>query len=86
MTGETSRPEVFVREFPVPRGKWRVSGEGGRMPRWREDGTAVYYVTPDDAIVRTEVRLEPSVTVLGSEVVLRIPRFDELRRQLGGGG
>src|SRR5262249_3398053 len=37
-------PEVYVQPFPNPAdGKWMVSKGGGRLPRWRRDGTDVFY-------------------------------------------
>jgi hypothetical protein len=34
-----------VRTFPNPSGKWQVSKNGGRLPRWRRDGKELFYVS-----------------------------------------
>jgi serine/threonine-protein kinase len=31
---EAGRPQVFVRPFPGPGGKWQISAEGGQYPTW----------------------------------------------------
>jgi Tol biopolymer transport system component len=39
--------EVYVRPFPSGVGKWKVSSNGGREPRWRRDGKELFYLQPD---------------------------------------
>jgi eukaryotic-like serine/threonine-protein kinase len=41
---ESGRSEVYVRPFPSGPGKWPVSTDGGVYPRWRRDGTELFYV------------------------------------------
>jgi serine/threonine protein kinase len=41
---ETGGPEIYVRSFPDGDGKWRISTNGGTIPRWRRDGQEVFYV------------------------------------------
>ena len=43
VTNETGRPEVYVRAFPGPGGKWQVSTGGGSEPQWRADGRELFY-------------------------------------------
>jgi Tol biopolymer transport system component len=52
---ETGRREVFVSSFPVSRGKWQVSLEGGDLPSWRKDGREIFYIAPDSRIMAVEV-------------------------------
>jgi serine/threonine-protein kinase len=40
---ETGRPEVFVRPYPGPGGKWQLSTEGGRGPIWSADGSEIFF-------------------------------------------
>jgi len=40
---ETGRPEVYVRPFPGPGGKWQISTEGGDEARWAPDGTEIFF-------------------------------------------
>jgi Tol biopolymer transport system component len=44
VSDESGRPEVYVRSFPDGGGKWQVSTNGGTAPRWRRDGTEIFYV------------------------------------------
>ena len=41
---ETGRNEVYVRPFPSGAGKWQISTDGGRWPRWRRDGKELFYM------------------------------------------
>jgi eukaryotic-like serine/threonine-protein kinase len=52
---ESGRVEVFVTQFPGPRGKWQISSNGGLYPRWRRDGKAIFYWTPDHMLTEAEV-------------------------------
>ncbi len=40
---ESGRHEVYIRPYPGPGGKWQISSEGGRWPRWRRDGQELFY-------------------------------------------
>jgi Tol biopolymer transport system component len=42
-SNETSRYEVYVAPFPPTGAKWVVSTGGGLVPRWRRDGTEIFY-------------------------------------------
>ena len=44
VSDESGRPEIYVRPFPDGAGKWQVSVNGGTNPRWRSDGSELYYV------------------------------------------
>jgi dipeptidyl aminopeptidase/acylaminoacyl peptidase len=44
---ESGRSEIYVRPFPTPAGgggRWMVSQGGGFAPRWRRDGTELFYI------------------------------------------
>ena len=43
---ESGREEVFVVPFPGPGGRVPISTEGGTNPRWRQDGTEIFYLSP----------------------------------------
>ena len=61
----SGREEIYVSPFPdaslAP--PVMVSIEGGRYPRWRRDGKAVYYLSPDSKLVEVEVLQGPSFKV-----------------------
>jgi hypothetical protein len=80
MSNESGRSEVYIRPFVEPPaagatasagatgGQWQVSGAGGIYPRWRPDGTELYYVGPNGEmmavpIVTTATTLEPGAPV-----------------------
>ena len=44
---ESGRREIYVTPFPGPGGRQRVSVSGGVYPRWRGDGTELFYRAPD---------------------------------------
>ncbi|MBZ5718916.1 MAG: protein kinase [Acidobacteriia bacterium] len=52
---ESGRTEVFVTQFPGPRGKWQISSNGGLYPRWRRDGKAIFYWAADHTLMEAEV-------------------------------
>ena len=64
---ESGRWEVYVVPFDAAKllsgagvesmqsGKWQISSDGGRVPRWRRDGKELFYIAPDNAIMAAEV-------------------------------
>jgi eukaryotic-like serine/threonine-protein kinase len=44
MSTESRRAEVYVAQFPGPGQKVPISIAGGTQPRWRHDGTEIFYV------------------------------------------
>jgi Tol biopolymer transport system component len=57
---ESGVAEVYVRPFPGPGGKWKVSTGGGLAPRWPGDGREIFYLSPDNKIMAVPVTLSPS--------------------------
>jgi len=57
-SNESGRWEVYVRSFPDGERKWPVSHLGGGQPRWRKDGTELYYVR-GDTLIAVKVSLKP---------------------------
>ena len=71
---ETGQTEVWIRDFPAREGKWKVSTNGGRAPRWSPDGKDLYYwrigaptgsapTASTDSLFRVRVDRAPSVVV-----------------------
>jgi Tol biopolymer transport system component len=52
---ESGLSQVYVAPFPGPGGKWLVSTAGGRLPRWRRDGTEIFYLAPDNTLMAATV-------------------------------
>jgi serine/threonine-protein kinase len=51
MSYESGSPEVYVRPFPGPGGKWQVSTGGGGYPKWSRNGKELFYETLDNKIM-----------------------------------
>jgi serine/threonine protein kinase/dipeptidyl aminopeptidase/acylaminoacyl peptidase len=54
-SNESGRDEVYVQSFPQPGRKRRVSADGGAMPRWRRDGTELFYVAANQFLTAVPV-------------------------------
>ncbi len=52
-------PEVYVESFPGGGDRKRVSARGGVQPRWRGDGSELYYLARDGTLVAVGVRTGP---------------------------
>jgi dipeptidyl aminopeptidase/acylaminoacyl peptidase len=55
-SNESGRSEVYVQAFPKPAGKWQISTNGGGSPRWRPDGTELFYLADDRRLMAVTVR------------------------------
>jgi Tol biopolymer transport system component len=77
---ETGPADVWIRDFPVGQGKWRVSINGGRAPRWSPDGKDLYYwrigaptgsaaTASTDSLFRVRVDRAPSVVVRNPQLL-----------------
>ncbi len=63
-SNETGRFEIYVRPFPDGPGKWRVSTNGGRQPRWSADGSELFYVEDGtNMLTAVPVSTGPTFTV-----------------------
>jgi serine/threonine protein kinase/Tol biopolymer transport system component len=52
---ESGKDEVYVAPFPGPGGKWQISTAVGTYPRWRRDGTEIFYLAPDNKLMAAAV-------------------------------
>jgi eukaryotic-like serine/threonine-protein kinase len=61
---ETGRPEVYVQFFeglaPGTQKRYRISQAGGGIPRWRGDGTELFYMTASGRLMSAPVRATDS--------------------------
>ncbi len=55
-SNESGRPEVYVRNFPGPGGKWQVSTAGGADAHWSADGKEITFRSPDQKVMAAAVR------------------------------
>lgn len=54
-SNESGSMEVYVTSFPSGNGKWQVSSGGGLEPRWRRDGTELFYLSREGKMMAVPV-------------------------------
>jgi eukaryotic-like serine/threonine-protein kinase len=54
-SSESGRDEVYVRPFPASGAAARISRNGGTQPRWKGDGTELFFLGPDGAVMASGV-------------------------------
>jgi len=55
-SSESGRWEVYVQSFPLSGAKWQISTGGGFEPRWKRDGTELFYLTLEGKLMAVEVK------------------------------
>jgi Tol biopolymer transport system component len=62
VSNESGREEIYVQPFTLPgsgsspaAGKWQVSREGGRRPKWRADGKEIFFRAPNGSPMTVDV-------------------------------
>ena len=53
---ESGRMEVYVRPFREAGGAWLISTTGGSDPRWRDDGSELFYLSSDRALMAVKIK------------------------------
>ena len=76
VSNESGSMEVYVSPFPSMTSKWQVSSRGGEEPRWRQDGSELFYLSPDGELMAVKVTAASGFEA-GSPVAL----FQVHRRQ-----
>jgi hypothetical protein len=54
VSDEPGRPEIFLERWPQDGRTWRVTSAGGTRPRWRRDGTGLFFLR-DGALMQTGI-------------------------------
>ncbi|HEU4333494.1 MAG TPA: protein kinase [Candidatus Eisenbacteria bacterium] len=75
-TDESGRREIYVQPLDGGTGKWQVSTDGGRDPRWRRDGTEIYYIAPGNLLMAVDVATTPEFTLGRPRIVTRQVAWD----------
>jgi hypothetical protein len=70
---ESGRSEVYVRAFPAPGARSRVSTGGGGDPRWRRDGKELFYQSADRMLMAVTVKADTSFTSSAPRELFRMP-------------
>ena len=65
-SNESGMYEIYVAPFPGPGGKRQISTAGGTFPRWRRDGTEIFYVAPDNKLMVAAVNGKGSSFEVGT--------------------
>src|SRR5580658_6790404 len=55
-SNESGKWEIYVTSFPDAHGKWQVSNGGGDEPRWKGDGSELFYLAADGKILAVPVK------------------------------
>jgi eukaryotic-like serine/threonine-protein kinase len=55
-SNESGVDEVYVQPFPASGGRWQVSNGGGITPRWKGDGTELFFIAADRNLMVAAVR------------------------------
>jgi Tol biopolymer transport system component len=56
-TNDSGIYQVVVETFPDPNGgKWQITAQGGVEPKWRRDGTELYYLGLDGKLMAVPVK------------------------------
>jgi hypothetical protein len=74
---ESGRWEVYVARFPDFTDKRQVSSAGGMQPRWRGDGTELFYLSLDGVIMAAGIGAGGAMSARGAGTagqVLEAPR------------
>ena len=58
MSNEAGPPEIFVRPFPGPGGKWQVSNGGGIYPAWSRTRSELIFSTPGRQLMSVAYSVE----------------------------
>ena len=70
---ESGESQVLVRRFPGGGGRWQVSTDVGRQPRWSRDGKELFYVDNNKWLVAVEVNTSPNFTLGEAEYLFTAP-------------
>jgi Tol biopolymer transport system component len=77
---ESGRDEVYLEPFQREGERVRVSVNGGGQPKWRDDGTELFYTTPGNLLMAVGLK------AIGEQVEVSLPtRLFEIRGLQGTG-
>jgi Tol biopolymer transport system component len=66
-SNRTGRFEIYVRPFPGPGADVPVSTNGGEQARWHPDGTELFYIAADDALMAVPISVHPDRGIVAGE-------------------
>ena len=74
---ESGNEEIYVRQFPGPGGKWRVSTGGGNLPVWSKKGRKLFYQSAEGIMVA-------DYTTTDATFAANKPQLSAEKKSLGG--
>ena len=75
---ESGRYEIYVQPFSPGKpaaGKWQISLNGGRDPRWRADGQEMFYVSSENEMTAVPVKASADSFIPGTPKPLFVVRY-----------
>jgi eukaryotic-like serine/threonine-protein kinase len=69
-SNETGQPEIYITHFPDATRRYRVSTQGGAVPRWRGDGKELFYFSAQKSMMAVNVDEKAEDLSLGSPRIL----------------
>ena len=73
-SNESGRAEVYVASLAAAGGKWQISTTGGGFPRWRRDGSEIFYLAADNRLMAASVNGRGSSFEVGMVTPLFLTR------------
>jgi len=65
VSDESGSNEVYVTTFPEPARRWQISTNGGTYPRWRDDGSELFFVRAGGDLHTAEIDGSGQTLVVG---------------------
>jgi eukaryotic-like serine/threonine-protein kinase len=72
-SNESGHDEIYVCAYEDPARKFQISRDGGRAARWGPDGLSLYFLSPEDAILRVQLSVTRNSLVPGTPETLFRP-------------
>ncbi|HET9951320.1 MAG TPA: protein kinase [Candidatus Eisenbacteria bacterium] len=73
---ESGRREVYIQSIQAGSGKWQVSTDGGRDPRWSRDGKEIFFLASNNRLMAVDVTTDPTITLGTPHVLFRSVSWD----------
>jgi len=73
---ESGRRELYIQPLEGGSGKWQVSTEGGRDPRWSRDGKEIFFIASNNRLMAVDVATTPTVALGTPRALFRSISWD----------